>query len=475
MVSQHESQHRDETRFDLVIRGGRVIDPANGVDALRDVLVKHGKIAGVVTSAAPVAADRTIDARGKLVTPGLIDLHVHCYLGLSNYGLDPDRVGIRSGCTHVNDTGSTGCFTLGGFRDLVAARAITDVTCFPNLLGFGVPENWGFANPGAGATSISAEDTILQAKANPNLVRGVKVHCEPGEYSWWGDRTFAAAVEVATECKLPIYAHLGYLFPEKPGGERVDPDAMLDEAISRLRPGDIIGHANSGHQGSLILKSGAVHPRAKDLRDRGLLLEVGYGLTTTFAATRALFQAGIALDICSSDAHGITLGRPRATPDFGDALSYTLAGTMTKMWALGMPLVDVIRSATATPARVLGLERAKGNLSRGVPADVTILDLAGGQWELTDNAGERLRVPEVLVPTHTIKGGRVHELHAMEMVEFQQEYVRAGLRVDGLRPARRLDHCSRIASGQWWNDPRARQAEAARAAAEPRAREDKGS
>lgn len=446
-----ESQRGGDTHFDLVIRGGRVIDPANGVDAVRDVLVKRGRIAGVVTSAAPVTAERTIDARGKIVTPGLIDLHVHCYLGLSTYGLDPDRVGIRSGCTHVNDVGSTGCFTLTGFRELVVPRATTGVTCFPNLLGFGMPENWGLSSTASGANSISAEETIIQARANPNLVRGVKVHCEPGELSWWGDRTFVAAVEVATECKLPIYAHLGYLFPEKPGAEHVDPDLMLDQAIARLRPGDIIGHASSGHQGALIMKDGSVNPRARELAGRGLLLEVGYGLTTTFAAARALFEAGISIDICSSDAHGITLGRPRATADFADALSYTLAGTMTKLWALGMPLVEVIRAATATPARVLGLERTKGSLSRDAPADLTLLEAAAGEWELTDNAGEHLRVKEVLVPTHTIKDGRVHELSVMEMVEFQQEYVRAGLRVPGMALARRLGHCSRIASGQWWS------------------------
>ena len=451
---------RDDMHFDLVIRGGRVIDPANGIDALRDVLVKRGKIAGVVTSAAPVTADRTIDARGKIVAPGLIDLHVHCYLGVSTYGLDPDRVGIRSGCTHVNDMGSTGCFTLTGFRELVASRAMSDVTCFPNLLGFGLPENWGLSSTASGATGISAEETILQARANPNLVRGVKVHCEPGEFSWWGDRTFVAALEVASECKLPIYAHLGYLFPEQPGVERVDPDVMLDEAIARLRPGDLIGHAYSGHQGALIKKDGSVHPRARELAGRGILLEVGYGLTTTFAATRALFDAGIAPDVCSSDAHGITLGRPRASTDFANALSYTMAGTMTKLWALGMPLADVIRASTVTPARVLGLERTKGSLSRDVPADITVLQATGGEWELTDNAGARLRVREVLVPTHTIKAGRVHELSVMEMVEFQQEYVRAGLRVEGLELARRLGHCSRIASGQWWSDPRARREEA---------------
>ena len=444
-----------DSHFDLAIRGARVIDPANNVDGLRDVLVKRGRIAGVLVNSAPVTADRVIDARGKIVTPGLIDLHVHCFHGFSTYGLDPDRLGIRSGCTHVNDTGSTGCFTVGGFREFIANRATTDVTCFTNMLGMGVPENWGVSNTALGEESISAEETIVQAKANPTLIRGVKVHCEPGEHSWWGYKTFDAAIEVAQECGLPIYAHLGYLFPEKPGALRKDPDTMLDEAIARLRPGDVLGHAFSGHQGSLIMKNGSLHTRAADLKDCGLLLEIGYGLTFTFGSARKLLDAGIQPDICSSDAHGITLGRSRATPDFGDALAYTLVGTMTKMWALGMPLVEVIRSATVTPAQVLAMNSTKGALTLGMPADITILEPRAGEWELTDNAGERIRTDEVLIPTHTIKNGEVHEIDAMNACEFRADYVRAGVRASGLEPARRLGHCSRIASGSWWKDPRA--------------------
>ena len=444
-----------DSHFDLAIRGARVIDPANGIDGLRDVLVRRGRIAGILSSSAPVTAERVIDARGKIVTPGLIDLHVHCFHGFSTYGLDPDRLGIRSGCTHVNDMGSTGCFTVNGFREFVANRATSDVTCFPNMLGMGVPENWGVSNTALGEESISAEETINVAKANPTLIRGVKVHCEPGEHSWWGYKTFDAAIEVAQECGLPIYAHLGYLFPEKPGAVRKDPDTMLDEAIERLRPGDVLGHAFSGHQGSLITKDGALHPRAKDLKDCGLLLEIGYGLTFTFGSTRKLLEAGIQPDLCSSDAHGITLGRPRATADFGDALAYTMVGTMSKMWALGMPLVDVIRSATATPAQLLAVHATKGALSLGMPADITILDPRQGEWELTDNAGERVRTDQVLIPTHTIKGGEVYELDVMQAVEFRAEYVHAGVRAAGLEPARRLGHCSRIASGSWWKDPRA--------------------
>lgn len=440
-----------DSHFDLVIRGGRVIDPANGIDGMRDVVVHRGRIAAVLGSSAPITADRVVDARGKIVTPGLIDLHVHCFHGFSGYGVDPDRIGIRSGCTHVNDTGSTGCFTVGGFREFVANRATTAVTCFPNMLGMGMPENWGVSNTALGAECISAEETILQAKANPTLIRGVKVHFEPGEYSWWGYKTIDNAIEVAQECMLPIYAHLGYLFPEKPGVPRKDPDTMLGEAIERLRPGDILGHAFSGHQGSLIKKDGTLHPRAKDLKDCGLLLEVGYGLTFTFASTRILFEAGIYPDICSSDAHGITLGRSRATPDFGDALSYTMAGTMTKLWALGMSLVEVVRSATVVPAQVLGLHGVKGALSQGMAADITILDPARGEWELTDNGGERIRTEQVLMPAYTIKDGVVYELDVMRMSEFQQEYAHAGVRVPGLEPARRLGHCSRIGSGSWWN------------------------
>lgn len=435
--------------YDLLIRGGRVIDPINSTDTIADVLVHRGLVVAVLTSSESIKATRTIEAHGKIVTPGLIDLHVHCFSGLSSYGVDADRIGIHSGCTHVNDMGSTGCFTVGAFREWIADKATTGVTCFPNMLGFGVPENWGVSNTGLGAESVSATETIGQAKGNPSLIRGVKVHCEPGEISWWGHKTFDAAVEVAEECGLPIYAHLGYLFPEKPGVPRTDPDTMLVEAIGRLRPGDIIGHAFSGHLGSLIDSNGKLHPRAKELPDRGLLLEVGYGLTSTYAASRTLLEAGLLPDIISSDAHGITLGRPRKTLDFGD-LCYTMVGTMTKYWALGVPLSKVIEASTATPARVLGLERTRGALTAGMAADITILDPREGLWELTDNAGERIRTERALIPTHTIKDGHVHDLEVMARSEFRAEYVTAGVRAKGLHPVRSLGHCTRIVSGNWW-------------------------
>src|SRR5262249_1439558 len=142
--------------YDVVIRGGRVLDPAIDTDGIADVVLHRGRIVGVFPSADSIEATREINAEGRLVGPRLVDMHVHCFKGLSSYGLDPDRIGIMSGCTHVNDMGSTGCFTVGGFREWIAERSTTGVTCFPNMLGFGVPENWGFAATALGETSVSA-------------------------------------------------------------------------------------------------------------------------------------------------------------------------------------------------------------------------------------------------------------------------------------------------------------------------------
>jgi dihydroorotase len=430
---------------DLVIRGGRVIDPTQGIDAIRDVVIQNGRIVNLPRSAEALHARESIDATGKIITPGLIDMHVHVFHGLSTYGLDPDQCGIRSGVTHVNDMGSTGCFTFLGFRNWVAPNATSDLTCFPNILGFGVPENWVRVATGVGLDSIVPDELIRVAQENPTMIRGVKVQFEPGAMSWFGKHSVSSARRVCDELGLPLYMHLGQLMPIK-NEAVIDPDKVLDEAMEFLRPGDLVGHANSAFAGSLIRIDGSLHPTARELRRLGLFTETGWGLNATFAATRTLLDNGLAPDIISSDAHSLLTGRAPGSPDIGEGSGATLAGTMTKMWACGMPLIDVIRGATAIPAKILGLDDRKGSLKAGFVADLTIIDPVEGNWELRDAAGERLHWDRALVPWATIKAGKVMHLEPFRLVEFRREFVPAGVRLAGIQPARRLNHCRRVAS-----------------------------
>lgn len=428
-------------QVDLVIRGGRIIDPHSGLDGVRDVLVHRGRIAGVSVDASSVAAANVVDATGKLVVPGLIDLHSHVYYKVSGYGAEPDRVGIHSGVTHVNDMGSTGSFTLLGFRHWIARTARTDVTCFVNVVGFGIEDTWGGVARGSGPSSIRTDELIRLTEDNPRLVRGIKCHFEPHDISWFGHSMIEAAARARDACHVPMYVHLGTQAPPSEGGYVPDADTILEEAYAYLKPGDVVGHIFSQRSGALLQRDGTVNPAAREIGERGLITEVGYGGGTTFAVARAVMDYGIMPDVISSDVHGIGLGQSPIAPDLGDMLSYTMVGTMTKLLALGMSLTEVIRASTETPARVLKLDHIKGRIAIDLPADLTILDLATGDWELCDVIGERIRTDRVLVPTTTIKDGEVFPLHVWSMPEFQQELVDAGLRHPGLSLAHPQSKC----------------------------------
>ena len=430
--------------IDLVLRGGRVVDPAQGIDAYLDVLIHDGAIVEMTPDACAVPSAQVLDVRGSLVVPGLIDLHTHTFYGISSYAVEPDRAGIRAGVTHINDMGSTGAFTFMGFRHWVVPSATTDITCFPNVIGFGLPENWGAVAVESGPPALLADQLIKVGEKFPTIIRGVKCHLEPGEFSWAGWGTIDAAVTAATSLGVPIYCHLGNLFPTNPNVEAPDPDKMLAMSLERLRPGDLIGHVLSGHGGALIREDGSLNPAAREIPASGCLTEVGYGVTTTFAASRIILDAGIVPDIISSDLHVTTPGRATGVFDHGSVLSYSLVGTMTKMLALGVPLSPVIAGATSNPARVLNLHDRKGTLRSGVAADITILDQRSGSWELHDNAGEVLTTDTVLVPTRTIKNGRIFELDAMALPEFRQEYVASGIRSSYLTMATPLSACARV-------------------------------
>lgn len=413
----------------VCIRGGRVIDPLLGIDAVTDVVIADGKIESVGACREPALAQ--IDATGKLVVPGLIDLHAHVYWGLSSYGIDPDRAGVYSGVAHVNDLGSVGWMTFAGFQKLIVRRARTPLTCFPHMLSFGMTDNWGLGAPELANEKFYPELLAEHAAHHPDIIRGVKVFVERGFLSnlteTW--KAFDAARRVTDLVPINLYVHLGDLFPMKPNTPLLDLESMLLEVVERMRPGEVLGHCFTQFPGGFVNDEGKVSRAARLATEKGLLHEVGHGLNFSFERARRFLAEGLPVDVISSDLHGTAhAGKPR--PGFGlnsdtgaPNLNYSLMSTMSKCLALGVPLLEVIRAATLTPAKAIGLAAVKGSLTQGFAASISVLELVPGRFRLLDSLGEVIRAEQLFLPVHTIVGNRIWRCDPFSLPEFQNDYV----------------------------------------------------
>ena len=275
--------------FDTVLKGGRVIDPKNGVDGVRDIGIKKGRIAAVAPRLDPGAA-KVIDAAGLVVTPGLIDTHAHVYEHVSgDFGLNPDLVGIRTGVTTVVDQGGPSALTFDGLRKFIVETAKTRVLAFISaylaggLLGHRYVDLYG-------PSGINVQAIVKAARDNPDLVRGIKAHAEPGGYSRWGMASMKLAKEASRELKLPVYIHLGTLWPVE-NGAAVDAAKIIDEVVPLLDPGDILAHPFTRFPSGFVGEDGAIHPLIREAIAKGVLIDVGHGSHFSFKNAEMGFLA----------------------------------------------------------------------------------------------------------------------------------------------------------------------------------------
>lgn len=439
------SQPDSESSRTVVLAGGRIVDPKNGIDQVGDVTVVDGKIAAVGERPADAASEggaalahQVIDVTGKLVIPGLIDFHCHIYHGVGAYGLHPDRPGWRSGVTRVNDIGSTGWMTLEGFRYHIARPATSRVSCFPNIVGLGIPENWaGVLTLGPGEATRS-DLLVAVARQWPELVRGVKVHMEAGMMAMQGNdgwAGFEASRRVTNELGLNLYVHLGGLVPND-AGFHFDPALVPLNLVERMHPREVLGHCFTPHPGGLVDERGEVHPAAFAATEKGLFHEVGHGINMSFERARHFLAAGLRPDIISSDAHGyahcgvIKNGILWCDID-GTKLNWTMVGTMSKVWGLGVELAHVIEASTWKPAQAIRVDEEEGHLTVGSVADITVLDMESGEFTFTDSTGGKLVTDRALRPHMTVLGGRAMELDLSQLPEFERERDPA---LAGMRP-----------------------------------------
>lgn len=383
---------------DLILRGGRVIDPANQIDAVMDVAIGNGRILAVGADLSAMPRKETTDVADALVCPGLIDLHVHVYEWVTNFGVNADDAGVNAGCTTIVDQGSAGAWTFGGFKAYVIEAARTDVRSFVSINVAGALKGGMrgdmLHNPGM----VDVADLVRLAAQHPRLIRGFKCHGESGSLSHWGTQVLAAAVRAGNEAGLPLYCHTGELFPvvesRRPVAEQV-----LEQVLPVLRPGDILAHVYSSMPDGIMGSRDAVPEIVLRALDRGLHFDIGYGINFSYAIARRMMAAGVLPNTISSDIHG-----DFASYHDDSILDYSLCGAMTRILALGMPLAEVVRRVTVNPAAILR-DPDIGALTPGTLADITVLDRVAGDWSMRDGRGEPLLVGERLIPRLVVKAG----------------------------------------------------------------------
>jgi dihydroorotase len=420
------------TTYDLILRGGRVVDPAKRIDGVRDVAVKDGKIAALAPSLDAAPARKRIDVAGKLVLPGLIDAHAHVYEYVTGpFGIDPALPGIRSGVTTLVDQGTANAFTFAGFRKFVVERATANVYSFISIYSAGAL--YGYLNAGVVSPHLIDVDVVVETvRANRDVIRGIKVQAEAGTFLHWGADTFALAHKAARAAAVPLYVHLGHIFPKKKGVS-VDPRAIVKTVMPQLEAGDIIAHPFSPDPGCFAGADGKIYPEIRAAIARGVRVDVGRGSAFSYETARAVLDQGVVPDTLGVDLHGLNIrpgyflnsrqrfiaaGIAKTVPaaarrrdpaaEPANRVAFSMAHVMTAMRALGLELDRIVRMTTVNAARMIGRERRHGSLAVGRAADVTVLDRESGRWTLRDLHGNAIAASERLTPCFVLKDGIRH-------------------------------------------------------------------
>jgi dihydroorotase len=367
-------------QYELLIRGGEVVDPGSGLSGQLDVAVSGGKIAAIEANIDPASASQVIDAAGQYVTPGLIDLHTHVYWGATYWGIDPDPVAARSGVTAWLDVGSSGGYSFPGLRRYVIEPSRAKVFALLNLSSIGlIGPSWEFANPDY--WDVDLAHTIVEA--NRDVILGIKARIDSSTTRGVGIAPLPVARELADAVGLPLMTHIGAGPPE------------IREVIPHLRPGDIVTHCFTGNSMRLLDENGKALPEIRELHDAGLILDIGHGTGSfSYDTAERMLDQGMLPDVISTDIHQLAIQGP----------AFDMPTTMSKFLNLGMSLPEVIERATSKPAAAM--RRADlGSLRVGCAADIALFRIEEGDYTFQDVFMEERKGDKLLVNALTIVDG----------------------------------------------------------------------
>jgi dihydroorotase len=372
--------------YNLILRGGRVIDPSQKLDAVADIAFSAGKVARIGPELKGNAYSDIRDVSGAIVAPGLIDLHTHVYWGGTSLGIDAEDFCRRSGVTTAVDTGSAGPGNFAGFRKHVIERSQVRILAYLHVSFAGI---YAFSPRVMVGESeeirlMAPIDAAEVANANRDIIVGIKVRVGARASGRSGTVPLDIALQVADETGLPVMAHID------------DPPPTYEEVIARLRPGDVLTHAFRPYPNAPVTAQGTVKQAVIDARRRGVLFDIGHGKGSfAFKTARAMLANGFLPDTISSDVHKLCINGP----------AFDQVTTMSKFLCLGMPLADVIAASTVNAA--FALKRSElGSLKPGSVGDATILSVKDGRFDYVDVVGEHLEGNRRIASNGVVIAGR---------------------------------------------------------------------
>ncbi|UFN47785.1 amidohydrolase/deacetylase family metallohydrolase [Roseomonas sp. OT10] len=371
--------------FDLILTGGRVIDPSQKIDGVMDVAFAGGKVAKVGKGLDRTGAE-VRDVSGFIVSPGLIDLHTHVYDGGTSLGINAEEFCRLSGVTTAIDTGSAGPGNWPGFRKHVIERSQVRILAYLHVSHAGI---FGFSKRVMVGESgdlrlMNPIEAVQVADANRDVIVGIKVRVGLHASGNSGTVPLDIALQVADEVGMPLMAHIDH------------PPPSYEEVVNRLRPGDILTHCFRPFPNAPITAQGRVKDVVLAARERGVIFDIGHGQGSfAFKTARAMLANGFPPDTISSDVHALCINGP----------AFDQVTTMSKFLCMGMPLEEVIARSTVEAARALQRPEL-GSLRPGSVGDATVLSVPEGEFDYVDATGEHLIGDRKIVSEGVVLNGR---------------------------------------------------------------------
>ena len=371
---------------ELILTGGRVIDPSQNIDRVTEVAFAGGKVLGVGDDQPRGPGTQVRDVAGKIVTPGLIDLHTHVYWGGTSLGIDAEEFCRTSGVTTSVDTGSAGPGNFAGFRKHVIEPSEVRILAYLHISHAGI---WGFSK---NVMVGESEDLRLMdpygaaevADANRDVIVGIKVRLGKLASGNQGMNPFEYALAVAEEVGMPMMVHID------------NPPPSYEELVARMRPGDVLTHCFRPFPNSPATPQGTVKPAVRDARERGVIFDIGHGKGSfSWKTARAMLANGFLPDTISSDVHQLCINGP----------AYDQVTTLSKFLIMGVDLPTVIKLSTENAGLALGRPEL-GTLKPGVQGDASVLRIEEGSFDYEDVLGEVVTGDRRIFSDGVVVGGQ---------------------------------------------------------------------